>query len=61
LAPLRAMTGQPHPAAWFSFRLRSATLEQVMSLVTKISISTDSFGSAPGNRKNGLTIDGKKF
>jgi DUF1680 family protein len=35
LAPLRAATGQPHEAAWFSFQLRPATPEQIETLVTK--------------------------
>jgi DUF1680 family protein len=36
LAPLRAMTGQPHETAWFSFRLRSAPVEQIHSLSEKL-------------------------
>jgi DUF1680 family protein len=36
LAPLRALTGQPHEAAWFSFRLRPATIEQITALTAKI-------------------------
>jgi DUF1680 family protein len=36
LAPLRALTGQPHEAAWFSFRLQPATIEQIRALTAKI-------------------------
>jgi DUF1680 family protein len=34
LAPLRAVVGQPHDAAWFSFQLREATPEQIRVLTT---------------------------
>jgi DUF1680 family protein len=36
LAPLRALTGQPHDAAWFSFRLQPASVEQITALTAKI-------------------------
>ncbi len=55
LAPLRAMTGKPHPAAWFSFRLRRGTLDQISGLVTKIPTSTGICASA---HADSLAIDG---
>jgi hypothetical protein len=36
LAPLRVLTGQPHKAAWFSFRLQAATPEQIATLTSQI-------------------------
>ena len=39
LAPLRAMTGQPHETAWFSFRLRPVTADQINAILEKIPIT----------------------
>jgi DUF1680 family protein len=36
LAPLRALTGQSHKAAWFSFRLQPATPEKISTLTSQI-------------------------
>jgi len=36
LAPLRALTGKRHEAAWFSFLLRAASPDQIAALMTKI-------------------------
>ena len=36
LAPLRALTGLPHEAAWFSFRLRAVSHEEIRALMAQL-------------------------
>lgn len=36
LAPLRALTGQPHEAAWFSFQFRAASPEEIKALMAQL-------------------------
>ena len=36
LAPLRALTGLPHEAAWFSFRLRAISPEEMKALMSQL-------------------------